>query len=389
MTISRHWFLLIVLTAWFVAGCSGDDETSSDRSFTESLSWIPSNRDNANQVLLLNLATLRRSAGVELPADRTDVDQINAYQAALTDASRLDDLTLLVLNQDVSREATQSNYLDYLHLSLSDVDLIAEAGIPPDRFFLAGGRFDAGAAADTLRVCSGCFQTTDNYEHKGVNYFGWGIELRQHLRERLSPPMYDNLGRGGRLFLTDRIAIRTPTDALMRATLDAGALDDRSSLADREDFQLAAEALDREQAWFAMMTTSTLGPRFWEEIGDIWLDFLDDPAEAKRLEEQWNPAPDTPVLRAHQLFAAGAVSDGQDNHLVVVLVHENAADAEASVELLRRRIDELPSAASGEPWSEIITAADIEADGRVLVARLSGLDLWTFHNRADPLTLHE
>jgi hypothetical protein len=388
MSLRRRISPLAVLVVLIVIACGGDESTG-DSSFVDSLDWIPSNRDNGSQVFLFNLETLRESAGIPLPDDRTDVDQVDAYEAALIEASRLSDLTLLVLDQDVGDQQTQRNYLDYLHLSLADVDLIAEAGVPPDRTFVAGGRFDADAATETLRECSSCFEPTDKYEHDGVSYLGWGVERRQNLRERLSPPMYDNLGRGGRLFITNEIAIRTPTDALMRATLDAGVLNDRSSLADREDFELAAEALDREGVWFALITTSTLGPRLWEEIGGFLLDYVDDPDEAERLEEQWNPGPDAPVLREHQLFAAGAVSDGQDNYLVVVLVHEDAADAEASVDLLRRRIDELPSATSGEPWRDIITSADIDTNGRVLVARLHGLDLWSFHNQVDPLTLHE
>ena len=58
---------LFVLLALVV--CSSGDSEPSQGTFVEALEWVPSNRDNAGEVFLFNLANLRETAGVELPED--------------------------------------------------------------------------------------------------------------------------------------------------------------------------------------------------------------------------------------------------------------------------------------------------------------------------------
>ena len=301
------------------------------------------------------------------------IEQAPTRPTPLRTASRLEAFNFRVLDQRITDERVQRNYLDYPGISLADVDLVAEAGLPPNRTFIAGGRFNAEAGRAALLECAGGFEPTDEYDHGGVAYSGWGTAWEQNIRERWSLPIYDALARGGRFYLTDTIAVRTPSDGLMESVIDAGTLNERRSLAGMEDFRLAANMLHQERTWFAYITRQTQIQEFWDEYLLLFLT-PSDTAVADWLDEQWAPTADKPALRERQLFAAGVVANDEETY--VVLEDEHDGDAKES-------------AISGIPWREIITSADIEAEGRVVVARLHGLDSWTFSYQVDPLTLHE
>ena len=99
-----------------------------------------------------------------------------------------------------------------------------------------------------------------------------------------------------------------------------------------------------------------------------------------------------PRMKKFITFGSAAGEDENGTYIALVIYHENPDDARSNVPLLEQRIKSTSSAINEIPWSEIITDADIHAEGNLLVAKL-----YTEYNRIwdnliyaeEPLLLHE
>lgn len=81
--------------------------------------------------------------------------------------------------------------------SFFDIDQDIFAGWPPNESGAARGRIDTGLVNETIRNCDEC-PIPDQVTFNGVSYFSWGEDMEMNFEEILSPPAFDNLGRGGR-----------------------------------------------------------------------------------------------------------------------------------------------------------------------------------------------
>jgi hypothetical protein len=224
--------------------------------------------------------------------------------------------------------------------------------------------------------------TAERREHSGTEYYAWGEDFRQHLRIRHEAPAFDDLGRGGRLTASSRYVLRTLWNEGMERMLDAAA-GKSPSLADNEDFALIARALDAKQAVSAYVTDCNLS----RARVNAWLDGL-SAAGRSVASSRWEP-PSTEVLLApYRVYAiASAYDDGPVT--ILLLVHETSELAEANIERLRQRLERVRVERGTGTLRDVYSEVEIEAQDRMLIARLSGHGLPTFTIYNSPVLLHE
>ena len=125
------------------------------------------------------------------------------------------------------------------------------AGEPPYVLEVASGRIDPEATESSLSRCTEC-EEPEIHEHRGVEFYSWGDDLRPNLDKRLQPPVFDELGRGGRIAVLDSLVLRTLWTQGMRSLIDAYR-NNRDSLADDPDLALAAGELQSLGVYSAIL----------------------------------------------------------------------------------------------------------------------------------------
>ena len=75
------------------------------------------------------------------------------------------------------------------------------------------GRFDPEATRRALAACTVCPDPVVN-EHQGLEFYSWGEDLELDLNMRLHPPAFDELGRGGRIAVTNLTQLHLTENAL-------------------------------------------------------------------------------------------------------------------------------------------------------------------------------
>jgi hypothetical protein len=143
-------------------------------------------------------------------------------------------------------------------------------------------------------------------------------------------------------------ALSTPD---IHAMVDAA--EGTGSLADNDDFRLAAEGLQRLGTWNATITERTLGPWQGEAIGGL--------------------------LRPYAVMAHGDRYGDGKRYFAVALVHRTAEDAAENARRLPARIGPAQRAVAEQAarisgrvaeWDKVISDVDVETDGRLLLATL-------------------
>jgi hypothetical protein len=381
---------LAVLALLLVAACASGEPERDEGVITEMLGLIPNDAPWRRGVAVGDVAAVREMLGVERPGDLDDEAAFIEYVSALFVGN--DDLPnalpmLTFLGFDAGELYVGSrNYLRSFGFDFGDVDQLVSTGSPPRQLYGARGRFDPDAVADRLAACAECPPGT-RVDYGGQRYYAWSDDFRQSLTQRLTPPAFDTLGRGGRIAVMDEFVLRANwtegIEQMIDATRRTGPL---GSLADDPDFGLVAKGLDDLGALAAFMTDVTQGPERAEEmVGQV----LQSDQRAP-MERAWFPPPEEPVLRPYVVAGIGPAVDEDGQYSALVLVHESAAEAQANAELLPRRIAGAASAFDRPAWSEIFTDVETEVDGRVLKAKLRGSAVWFgLLDGATPLFLHE
>ena len=211
---------------------------------------------------------------------------------------------------------------------------------------VAIGDFNPQATSDALANC-GCDQPDLN-DYDGYTYYSWREEFEQDLRDRLAPPLYDYVGRGPRVMVTEGEAIWSLANAAVENYIDVRN-DVQLSLADDPDYLAAAR-------WLASMGTPIDMTFAAREMG-----VLDDPSgvlNSPQFQEMFGHAP---LLKKFSMAASATVYDGERTLSGLVVVHDDPETAEANAELLRERIEILVG--------DSVELVEIEANGRFLLAR--------------------
>lgn len=365
---------------------TGETSQKPPGAFESLLAHIPDNETTRESLLITDIASVRKYAGIELPGPNDDGQAVLEYISQVYLAGQNGPKTLIP--RDEGWVTGFHNYVrdfstyPYLGIDARNVDQIAVyEGSPAATVEIAAGRYARDSAQARLAECAEC-PPPSVMEHGGTSFWAWGGDVTGSLGDRLKPPAFDYVGRGGRIWIDEGLAVRTLRTADMREVIDAS-LDRDASLADDEGYVLAARALSGSGVTSAIFTATSF------QVDDLF-DRMKPMARAdafqtseQTLRERLS---ESPLMRPFELVAVGTAFDGADPFTVVAIVHERPAEASANAEILRRRIEgsvkplNAPGArASGEPpktqpryWRDEISRYDITYEGRVLVARLYG-----------------
>ncbi len=381
----------VAAAAWLLLAPASDQTAGA---FGELLGLIPDTPETRRAVYITDFERLRTLRDIELPTDPFDADQQQRY---------LDD----IVGDPEQRIAPFGGPLPgfgrgpaRLYLSLVVAAHVEHVGFGPESvdqtidalgagnyYSAALGSFDSELADRLLTSCDLCPLPPDVDQHGGLSVYSWGEDGASQTEWRLAPPAFDNVGGSFRLVVRAEYLLRTNWTDGIEDMIDASL--GGPSLRDSDDFRLAAQALDEMGSFTAMITDQTQGP---ESLAVALSRFGADDAESLAgLRAMLSGAE---PLRPYSVAGIGIGIDANGEGFdTLVLVHGSEREARESAELLALRIVRTASVVTSRPWAEQIEVVEIEADGRVLRARMRSTEggplalssVWWI----DPLFLHE
>lgn len=279
------------------------------------------------------------------------------------------------------------NYLNgsetfpYVALDQRNADQNVVAGNGQSALEITLGRFDPEMTETALNECDEC-PGHETAEHSGETFYSWGEDFGGSLRNRMAPPVFDQLGRGGRLWVTEDIAVRTLYTEGMENVIDARH-GNMPSLADDDDFALAARALSGLEIHTAVLSDAD------RDIDSMAVAIVETGREEDLVREAILSAP---LLQRFTMSVVGTGFDADGTSFTaVVLVHDDESTAEENVDRLVTRVQEGDVAGYGWPtladntvgstptvvpesrsWADVIDSIELSTDGRVLLAKLYG-----------------
>ena len=395
---------LMLLTACGVDGGGAApplDRGGDASAFEKLLARIPDTPTTRESLLIADVAAVRNLAGIEPPGPDVGGEAIADYLRLLSQTGTNGPATIFPRQEawlaGLHEYALERPTWKGLGIDARNVDQVAvfqESAGPPTSVEVVAGRYDLESSSKALQECIEC-PPPAVVEHNGVTFWSWGEDMKQSLHDRLKPPAFDFLGRGGRIWIGDGFAVRTLRTADMYGVVDAS-LDRAASLADDDGYVLAARALAGVDATSAIFSAASFRAEdLFERLKPLTTAGAFQTSE-ETLRDRLHEAP---LLKPFELVAVGTAFDGTDPFTALMLVHETSRAASENADLLRQRIetsmqplnapvgrkaDESPRA---EPryWRDVIERYDIAADGRVLVARLYGASAFSLLVPSDHL----
>jgi len=372
-------------------GRADDNEPSAhegDSTFLELLALIPDRAETRFDLVLIDYDRFFSGLGMQRPRHFTSDSEEEAFEIRLAAESHAGNLPLVYgqgaapgvlagLGPNLSY-VTQKSRLGY---SLAEADGYVFAGRNPEAYEAVIGIFDRRRVTETISHCEDCSLTASRKVYAGFDYYVWDDQFRNNLRIRPGAPVFDDLGKAGRLAATSRFVMRTNWPAGIERMLDASA-GNLPSLADNEDFVLMVGALDSMHAASAYVSACTLS-RARVRAG---LDAL-SPDERYLAQVFWGTQESEVVLKPYQVFAVAAVLEGEPSAALVFL-HETPELAQANVDRLRHRF-EFSTGFLSEIWRDVYSHLDITTDGRLLLARLYGVNPAAILPLGAPFLIHE
>jgi|GEM_PF-5683372 len=352
-----------------LAACDSEDEASDESGpYVRILELIPDDPEVVRGGINMgDLALARELVGVEAPPPGADgtvgQEVIGDYFYSLPSPARQARLmTTIPFAQFITlvSDSLGVNLLEsdqWFNLSFQ-----VDAGHPGLNGVI--GNVERDAVQRAIEACDSCDSPALQEERGEWQIYGWGEDgsvAEPGSGPRFSPPLYDDLGFGGRIAFKDGTIVRAPSIAPVRAVagVEAG-----ESLAANEDFRLVAEHLEDEQA--------------------LWVNLF--PAEGWRLSASAD-YPDAEALReaggdflgpfVTWAYAQGYDADTERAYNIVVLAHETEEDAERSAEILPTRLGPAIEAARANPrmgefGHDEDSTIDVRTEGRILIATIRG-----------------
>lgn len=367
------------IVAYAVFFAEGSDETGAggssgeDGVFVELLRLLPDESEVRAGVTMGDVAATREILGIEPPPvgpdEDLDADVVIEYLMAFGGPQvpegfrgappQLFQLLITGMDPEVMEGVHAS-----LGISLLDVDQwVVISGAPPRERSAVRGDFDPDAIGARIAACAECPPAV--VEDRGdARIYAWGEDFQTVSGNRYRPPLYDQLGRGGRLAVTDAWLAHAYYTEGVREVVDA--FEGRGSLGDDEDFRLAAAGMDHLGALTAFLTEETAGPH--ESVR----------GNRPEVEAAWEPEPGDTLLRPYTVAAVGAGWADDAPYTAVVLVHDTEEDARENADRLEDRLASARYAfqvIEGEGWGDLFEKVEVEVDGRVLRAKLHGFAL--------------
>ncbi len=260
-----------------------------------------------------------------------------------------------------------TEYVDYLRESmgfdLRDVSWSAIATNPPSQFEIVGGSLGSGPTQASLGLCADC-EPPSIETHLGTEYYSWGGDLELKVTRSLKPPVFDRLGRGGRIAVVDGLALRALETSAMRAMIETKR-DASRSLIEYRPFGILADALDDWAVYVAFMSNQPVA------LADVVEQLPGaQQRDRDRIQEELTPG----LLEPYVAFATRVGRDEQGAFWVLALYHDTGQSAEQNKPRLREQLLNGKSILTNTTFGEIfdIQQLDTEVRDNVLIARVRG-----------------
>jgi hypothetical protein len=358
VTLSIVIILCLVLIIPLSISCSGTDATSSNH-FLELLSLVPVielGEDVPTYYTLLDYASVFQDTGFTFSSPEELIDKITTKDFCSNVIGYGSHITGFGL--DLRRSTIRKKYLGY---DATNIDAEIQFGIPPADVVIAIGRFDPQA---TLNALSNQDEwpswAVDKYameEYNGVTIHSWGDGLAAHLTTRMCSPHLDNLGRARPLAVTDKYLFYAYSVEVIKLLIDTNH-NKSSTLADLPEYASIANCLADLHTYSAVIGPSSI---------------------ANLPSEQNGNEIGGPLLKKYLTFGTGLGQDEKGSYLAVVLYHENDANAEANVSLVRQRTEYAFPLITNKPLDSLVTDMQIDVEGNILIAKIytvSPSSLW-------------
>lgn len=366
--------ICLVLLVPVSGSCGGPSEP--DNPFVELLALMPASAREGRVITIIDYRVFRQLQGISVYDE--DGQRINREEyfeniVALDQEDSLYGYDIMrfssywtgcgeyvlsspIQDESVGYEATDVDAEINNIYSLSDLPWILgsnEISPNPDAMIAAIGDFDSQATNDAL-INSDEWPSwaLDNYT--SVNYqeyiiYSWGDSLEYHIHDRFSPPHLDSIGRAIPLTISDgHLFIGSNLDYI-KSMIDAK-LDETSSLADIPEYVLAAQGM--------------------YELGAIGALIMDE-AHVRDILSAFSPTTG-PTIQDFLTVGMGPGKDETGEYVALVLVYENAVDAEEGISLLEQKIEAFNIFCDTSDCCKdnYIHDTAIYTDGRLLLARL-------------------
>ena len=364
--------LFTIVLAACSSGSSSDPETTADSEYLQDyldlLALIPDTEDSRFAFTMSSYAMATNLAGVQTPSDRASDEDVLRFLVAGSENPDVGIFT--AAGPFVSGWGGWATFFvetrDERGFDGRDVRAAAVLSQSDGMEFAVGDFLVSEFAANV--TCASCGNPQE-LSHGDETWFSWGSDA--NIDRRLTPPVFDRLGRGANWWVTDDSAVRTITTDEMRDVIDASNGSQRS-LADLEQYTSVVEAMAAMNTYSMFLTTST-----FRQVPDLYLPFSATQAEFDAFVA--NEYSQIPALRAYSLLAIGAGLDDRGHYTTVAMSHADEATARDSEKRLGRVLSEVSSSRGGAFWSETFPEFETEIRGSVLAVKLRGtkeLPVW-------------
>ncbi len=361
----RYGLMLVASVVLLLAACDSDESggPSGDGVFMELLRLVPDDPVYRRALFMGDVQGTREILGIDLPSGEYDEAAVEELVQQLAEPElegfRGAEPRFFIGVDNEHALTLSATAQGALGISILDVDQWVMSGDALQVHAIRGS-FDLDGIQETLEACTECPPPATE-EYRGWPVYGWGDDFEHDIPRRFQPPLFDHLGRGGRLALSPELIARTLSTDNARAIVDAYEGD--GSLADDDAYRSAVAGLEGMGALALSISIMTRGNDF--------------APPSLGLQEIWTVREGDTVLVPYELWGIGPGWD-EGPYTAVVLVHGSEEDAEENG---RRFADRVAStrmledgAVDGTPmnFSDHVTDIDVTVDGRVLRARIDG-----------------
>ena len=334
-------------------GCASETPTEGPGTFSTLLAHIPDTWQTREVVYIHDYARARELFDISLPGSDSDVP-MKFYVDSFTtfhyvpglDSGRAPWISGLQGQYDVQFD-------EYLAFSARNVDQTARTA----ELEVVRGQFDPDATRRALARCLEQCQPHVLNIHDGVGFYSWGSGGS---RQRMSPPAFDQVGRGGHITVLNSYVYRTLSTQDMKDLISARS-GSSLSLADDPDFALAAHELDRLGAY----SGSIRGNVDSHSLRHFESDCISaSETECAQLDKAGG------ILGEYDVLGVGIGRDVDGIFIVVTLVYESESSAADNEIVFRNILEHGEHLKSGQPWREYVRSAEVTLRDKAVVAKL-------------------
>jgi hypothetical protein len=350
---------------------------SEENTFVELLKLLPAEAKEGRVITLIDYKLFRQANGIQIydnDGQRIDRDEyINILIDIIWDDSFFgDDIFRFssywtsmgnnldrssIKEENIGYEVTDIDAEINNIFSLYSPEIILSGGdafkVNEDMMIAAFGEFNQQAISNALENRDDWPEwAIENYsgeKYENTIIHSWGDSLECHVRDRLSPPHLDFLGRAMPLAISNGYLFVGSSEENIRSMVDTS-LDEKDSLADIPEYKLAAQGMD--------------------DLGAVIAIIMDETHVSDNMRSTISLI--RPRITNYVTISMGPGKDETGVYMALVIVHANNADAEDNVSSLEQKIEEYNTfckKVARSPENSIYNT-EIYTKGKVLLAKL-------------------